>query len=339
MSFVEQVKALVIKDFQVAKRNRIATMAEAIVPIFASCIAGVLILVLSIISTDGDEWSDTDQMNFSKKATFLRADPIAPYAQQYLDAVNDEIGTFNITNHTYRFQDVPKLFPDALYLETLEKSNLTHDNAFGVNATVSSSGKNEMHITYATILADRSSLTAGSIGTILGSLFFNQDAEDAQSGVSSTWYRPLYLDINLRAIFSSTGMLMLLYAFLPSALINGGRLVTEKKSKVRESLRVMGVKDSAYLTAHFISMFVRLFLGCLLIAVILLAFKAIDGSAVLPVLGISVIFCFSMICEAQMMPALFSVDVWNNVFNIFFIAGAAALSQFTTASPKGVQIL
>src|SRR3989338_5789596 len=105
MSFTGQVKALVIKDFQISMRNRVGTIAEMIVPILAGCIAGVLILVLSIISTNGDEWSDTNRIDIESHSRFFRGQPEAAFGRPYLDAVNNQLAGWvnSKTNKTFSF--------------------------------------------------------------------------------------------------------------------------------------------------------------------------------------------------------------------------------------------
>jgi hypothetical protein len=116
-------------------------------------------------------------------------------------------------------------------------------------------------------------------------------------------YQYLDMTVNLRAIFSSTGMVLLIYAFIPAIIVTAGRLVEDKRVKARETLKVMGCSDTAYLLANAIGATLRMAVGVALISVILAAFGAIPGSDIPVVMGISVMFAWTLIAYAQITPA------------------------------------
>ena len=135
---------------------------------------------------------------------------------------------------------------------------------------------------------------------------------------------------NLQAVFSSTAMLFLIYAFIPSTIVSGGRLVEEKRVRMRETLKVMGLRNSVYVSASIIAGLMRMVFGMALISVILFGFKAIAGSDVLLVLGIGVAFTLSLVSFAQILPAFCSQALWANVFCLVFLSGGAAISSLST---------
>ena len=163
-------------------------------------------------------------------------------------------------------------------------------------------------------------------------------ASQAEAAVESTaTFSGIFVIFNLRAIFSSTGMGFLIYAFIPSLILTAGRLVEEKRVRVRESLKVMGLVDSAYILSNFISSILRMAIGTGLIAFCLAIFQVITPSDIPAVFGISILFAFSLISFAQIMPALFSASIWSNVMCIILLSGGAALSSFSTGWGEGAQ--
>ena len=327
MSFANQVKALVIKDLQIVSRSRKSSICEIVAPLLAAVMSGLFVMLLTNLSTSGDEYSDSRSLRLDDRSAFLFASPYPTWTNLPATVYNSVRTLPRDVSANFSMLNVSVMLEPFVALE----GYLRNATAFGLNATESG----VVQLTTAAFMSRDPIQSSVTFGTMLGSLLSLDSSFARAAGIT---VRDLVLSFNLRGIFAATAMTLLIYGFLPAAVINGGRLVTEKSKRVRETLRVMGVSDAAYVVSHFTSMMLRMGVACCLIAFVLAAFKAIEVADIGIMLGLSFLFSVSLACQALLMPALFAVDVWSNTFCIFFVTGGAALGQFTTGSPAGVQM-
>ena len=334
MGYWGQVAALVRKDFQVAKKSKKGTACEIVLPLICGAGAGLFILLIGLIQNlYGDEWSDVKHLNVTQWSGWIGGAPN---------------GTDPTLDHLIGYMEYNK--------------NLT--NGFNVSMYTS---MQDLFIGYGMAQFSTMSLSTNYVGLYANSpLNWTMFAEERPQGdlsklvmaIANFLYDPqlalrnaamrikkeltandIYFLMNLRAVFASTGVGLLLDSFIPAVLITGGRLVDEKKNKIRESIKVMGVADSAYILSSFISSFLRMGIGTSMISLILAAFGAIDASAIPIVFGVSALFAISLIAFAQIMPSLFSQSLWSNVVVIIFLWGSSTISALSTGFAYPLQII
>lgn len=326
MAFGTQVAALLRKDWRVFKANRKASCMEVLFPIVMGILTGVFIVLIQVVQNSFGEYENIDttepiyapDIGADTWLAFI-AKSASPYAMALASFLHPmaNLTTVSFNNFTSAFDAYKNTSGKSVYfaLEAEDQTNFTLYSATGGDSRWSA---------------------AYSLGDLLTS--------SAASNYSQTVHRHAdhesFASIpNLRAIFSSTGCMFLIYAFIPSLILTGGRLVEEKRVKVRESLKVMGLSDSAYLLSNFISSFLRMAVGTGLISVCLAAFSVIEASHIPEVFLIGLLFAVSLIAFAQIMPALFSVSIWSNVMCIILLSGGAALSSLSTGWGKGTEVL
>ena len=105
----------------------------------------------------------------------------------------------------------------------------------------------------------------------------------------------------------------------------------EKKAKVREHLRVMGVSSAAYLVATFVTAAIRVFFVCFVQIILILSFGVVSDAESLIVLWLSMImFGFSLAAFAQIMPAFFARSTFSNGACQLFVSLCAVGATFCT---------
>lgn len=325
MTYFDQVRALVRKDFRIFVANRKASTAEALFPIFMGIMTGLFILLIQLVQSAFGEYANledntdfwlqekmTNDRTWMAVVTSAYLLPLAQFLNPYLSVKQFDRVDALIGNHT----------PTVVAL---------YNNTIGIDA----SGANNY-----TIYSEFSnSNNMWSLGVTLGSLMTSTNVSYPQEVARTVSRGKVVVVPNLRAIFSSTGCIFLIYAFIPSLILTGGRLVEEKRVKARESLKVMGLHDSAYVLSNFISSILRMAVGTGLISFCLAAFKVIDGSDIAVVFFIGLMFACSLIAFAQIMPALFNASIWSNVMCIMLLAAGAAISSLSTGWDKQAQTL
>jgi ABC-type multidrug transport system ATPase subunit len=142
---------------------------------------------------------------------------------------------------------------------------------------------------------------------------------------------------NIRQTFATAGAIMLAMSFLPMTSTMAGRLVDEKKAKVREHLRVMGVSSTAYLLAAFFVAMIRVGFVSLSMLILIGSFNIVPVSSLLEIWLALVCYGFSLAGFAQIMPAFFSRPTVSNAAVSLFIAltgiGAVFASQIVELTP------
>lgn len=319
-----QVAALIRKDWRVFKANRKASCLEVLFPIVMGIMTGLFILLVQLVQNKFGEYDNidvtvpiTDLSVASETWLAFIASSASPYA-------------LALAHYLHPFQN----------LTTASFAN-THD-AFAAYEHVSNKqiyvGLEAHSDTNFTLFASMNGDNRWTAAYSLAGLMTSRQGSNYSQVVARTAdHESLATIPNLRAIFSSTGCMLLIYAFIPSLILTGGRLVEEKRVKVRESLKVMGLSDSAYLFSNFISSTLRMAVGTGLISVCLAAFKVIDADSIPAVFLIGMLFAVSLIAFAQIMPSLFSASIWSNVMCIILLSGGAALSSLSTGWDKSTE--
>jgi ABC-type multidrug transport system ATPase subunit len=339
--FWKQIAALTRKDLLVAKIKKGASLAEIIFPLFCGSMCGAFMLLISIVSGRGNEYAGND----------LVAPLAAVVNTTWVGIVGGNNGTLlatamlllmrahsvNVNLQVHGFRSVQAM-TQAYEFEVLtamkEKKAATflgvaQDERRG-NLTVFSSNLPQID-TRQRFIALGETLSAARDYD-----FPTNTSADVPLDVD---IQAIYMTQNLRAIFSSTGVMLLIYAFIPSLMITAGRLVEEKRARVRETLKVMGCSDGAYVLSGALSALIRMAVGTSLISLVLAAFLAITPADIPIVFAICLLFSLSLIAYAQLMPALFSVSMWSNVTCMVLIAGGAILSGLSTGWPPAIQLL
>ncbi|CUG91546.1 ABC transporter, putative [Bodo saltans] len=142
---------------------------------------------------------------------------------------------------------------------------------------------------------------------------------------------------NIRQTFATAGSIMLSMAFLPMTSTMAGRLVDEKKAKVREHLRVMGVSSTAYLLAAFFVAMIRVGFVSISMLILIGSFNIVPVGSLMQIWLALVCYGFSLAGFAQIMPAFFSRPTVSNAAVSLFISltgiGAVFASQIIELTP------
>jgi ATP-binding cassette subfamily A (ABC1) protein 3 len=326
MTFFDQVRALVRKDVRIFFANRKASTAEALFPILMGIMTGLFILLIQLVQNSFGEYANQeDNTDF-----WLQND--LPYDKSWIGFVASKYA-LPLANFLNPFLAV-KVFDNVNELT----GNYTLNVSAAYNNVIGLDTHNDAN-NFTIYSAFRESNNMWSLGLTLGSLMTSSNVSYPQTVTRQVSRGKVVVIPNLRAIFSSTGCMFLIYAFIPSLILTGGRLVEEKRVKARESLKVMGLHDSAYVISNFISSILRMAIGTGLISFCLAAFQVIVARDIADVFFIGLMFACSLIAFAQIMPALFSASIWSNVMCIMLLAAGAAISSLSTGWDKNPQTL
>jgi ATP-binding cassette subfamily A (ABC1) protein 3 len=335
--FGQQLRALLIKDLKIARNNKKSTLAEILFPLFMGVMTGFFIHLVSTINSGGDEYSDNNPLiPLGGNASFHRWVGYGPApAGSIMETFLGQLKTHApaSTQYVSLADTTPAGVQEAYDVQYMTWFQFAATNVFA--AVVSVAGRTMPTIYGPTFGAPDN--TAGTFAALANQL--SDIAYPASVNQVGLNYQYLDMTVNLRAIFSSTGMVLLIYAFIPAIIVTAGRLVEDKRVKARETLKVMGCSDTAYLLANAIGATLRMAVGVALISVILAAFGAIPGSDIPVVMGISVMFAWTLIAYAQITPAVTSTPIWANVMCIVLLAGGAVLSGLSTGWSKPLQML
>ena len=350
MAFFKQVAALMRKDFEVAKASKKGTICETLLPVLCGVFAGLFIVLIGIIQDlFGSEFENLNSLDDPQWQGWIGAAPSASLiAMGQVGAAMSTNGTTigKLFNHLTTDPSITYGVNTSYYYPNGMELDLT--NGYFQAQLLNSSTK-LMFIGLAVNAMQNWTIYAGArpqsenlvamVMTMAHMVYdpafaINQGMLYVQKKLT---HKPIRFMMNFKAMFSSSAVSFLLNGFIPSLILTGGRMVDEKKNKVRESLKVMGVSDTAYLVASFASAFCRMGIGTTLISVVLAAFLAIEPHQIPIVLGICCLFAVSLISYAQIMPSLFSQSLWSNVLVILFMWGGANLSALSTIWPEEAQ--
>lgn len=322
MGFWRQVFALMRKDARIAIANKAASLVEIIVPIVIGCMVGLFIMLIQIVQGQAGEYSDLKEM----------PEPWTSVGAMF-GMSNKELSAATLSlSQYYAKYFAPGLFLDNFTTahELLSALQTSQDGGFGLAA------RNNNNATFYLNVSESEDWIYGVAGAVGKDLISSQSA--AAVKISST-FEYTGVSVNLRAIFSSTGTTFMIYAFLPALVLTAGRLAEEKRSRVRESLKVMGVGDMAYVLSNYLSTVIRLTIGSGLTTVVPAFFSAYDLSDIPAVFGISILFVLSLISYAHLMASIFSLSMWTNVGCIILLALGAAIASLSTGWPLGLEYL
>lgn len=331
MGFFGQLKALIRKDFRIFLANRKASTMEVLFPILMGVMTGLFILLVQLTQDSFGEYQNIDTIQPIDSAaissqTWLAvvAKSASKYALGLALFLAPRASNLTLLDNFTEFSSMFTAYKLAMNETTLRSNYLALE--------VNSSNSFTLYSTFAP------SDSRWSAAFDLADLMTSSKSQYPQRVARNTDYESLVNMPNLRAIFSCTGCIMLIYAFIPSLILTGGRLVEEKRVKARESLKVMGLSDTAYLVSNFISSSLRMAIGTGLMAFSLAAFKVIEVADIPVTFFVGLLFAESLIAFAQIMPSLFNVSIWSNVMCIILLAGGAAVSSLSTGWGKPTQL-
>lgn len=326
--FWKQVKALVKKDFIVMLQYRRAFLWELVFPLLMgtlACLFLSLFLNMSAQTRRGYLPYGCNGVGFSS---------YAPYNMTGADLMcqwNNPIGYCGYGNNCQGYPNESALF-DAYgaYVKQQEQYRYPYLGAIFYSQNFSAP-KNPVDVI--TVQQFQVSQCV-PIGQAVFKLFNDLDniAVNFKAFTSS-----MVQQFNIRQQFATGGAIMLSMAFLPMTSTMAGRLVDEKRAKVREHLRVMGVTTFAYLLAAFAVALIRVSFVSTSMLILIGAFNIVNISSLFGVWFSLVCYGFSLAGFAQIMPAFFSRPTMSNAAVSLFISltsvGAVFASQIPQLTP------
>mgnify|MGYP001599930767 CR=1 FL=1 len=164
-------------------------------------------------------------------------------------------------------------------------------------------------------------------------LFYNE--QRVQSGSSRTQ------SVNVITIFATGGTVILIFGFLPMTSAVTGRLVDEKRQKVREHLRVLGVTSFAYVMSSMLTAMLRVGVATVARCAIFFGFFAtyLSVGDILFVTLVCFLLGLALCGWAQIIPAFISKTQYSNALCGAFIIVSCAGSPYVTLAPVPVQRL
>lgn len=323
--FFRQVQALMKKDFQVMLTYRRALLWELTFPLLMGTLA---CLFLSVFLGQSGYVNSGWAPSGCNGNPFTAYGPsgemnVAPIANAYGPFQYGWCGNFNNPDG-YNSTDAMFEAYDA-YCQSVSQYSY-RDNMVGSIMYWQNFSQPYTPITVYTVEQLQGS-QAVSIGEAVYQLF--NPGPPAVKFVKRVSSQPQ--QFNIRQQFATSGAIMLSFAFLPMTSTMAGRLVDEKKGKVREHLRVMGVTSFAYLLAAFLVAMVRVGFVSTSMLILIGGFNIVDVKCLFGVWFSLVCYGFSLAGFAQIMPAFFSRPMMSNAACSLFISLTAIGAIFASA--------
>jgi ABC-type multidrug transport system ATPase subunit len=312
-----QIKALVKKDFIILRSHRRAMLKELLFPIVMSAIA-CLEIVLFLKLSMGRSSPGSVRCNLWG-STVYPPELDLPVGMQYNTSVSGDYFqcTWNLENAS-----TPTEFFQNFDDWAIQPSNAQNGQYLGyfMNGTQLELYAYALYRTYSSI----------PVGTYLNAFYNGVPQWTPVIGYAS-WP----MSYNIKQTFCSAAAILFALSFAPMCATMAGQLVDEKKAKVREHLRVMGVSSMAYLSATFVTASIRVFFVCLVQLILLLSFGVVEHAGDLLILWFSMIlFGFSLAAFAQIMPAFFARSTFSNGACQMFVSFCAVGGVFSTMLPS-----
>eukprot|EP00760_Papus_ankaliazontas_P011935 PhM_4_TR15123/c0_g3_i1/m.22510 len=317
-----QIVALIRKELRISRRNKRSTLGELLVPLVIGSMCAVMIYLQNhMYASDTPTLHSHDMVwgNSWEALVTYHNGTLPAELQRYYDLHHSQPGA--------NFTKMPS-FQSGLYDYTLLPQDARHaallvDEADGHKYTVGVSPLGQ----------DNATAVATPLWYLMSAL------------VPLPWEPTVTMrsasksNMNFKLLFCMTAATFITVAFMPGTIITAGRMVEEKVGKVKELLKVMGLKDQAYFISHFIAAQIRAFPGIIFLTIAMLIFKGIQPSDAPLFLLANIIFSFSATSFAFLMPVFFSRAVWSNVSCVIFIYMLAELANLVTGAPDGLQKL
>ena len=175
------------------------------------------------------------------------------------------------------------------------------------------------------------------LGTDVFKMLYN-DTHDPAKQVRYRYVTQSYFS-NVRQVFATASAIMLAGAFLPMLSSFGGRLVDEKRARIREHMRVMGVKSSAYILSTLITAVIRTTFITVSMTLAIAACGILDDFFDALLMWVSLeLFGISLAGFAQILPAFFNRPQYSSILCSIFLSGGAVAAPFVSFLPDGAQI-
>jgi ATP-binding cassette subfamily A (ABC1) protein 3 len=349
--FLKQVGALIRKEIIVSKRSPKGTCCEILLPVIIGVCVGLFMLLVGLVQNllgDPDEYLySTAPESF---AGWFGSTPLSniygnevvgavQLARQYLNFTQLNVSTYATEGDMFvGYQNYSQASP---YVWTSFVGLQSHPYPV--------SYLNSVPLNYSLFVGKHDLGRAAAFAAGLIGLFYELSTpghparypltQRASMMVNkSSTERDIFVLINFKALAASSGAVFLIYAFIPALLVTAARLVSEKKNKVRESLKVMGVTNGAYVFSGIIAAWIRVGIGSVLVAFALAASKAIEPGSIPVVMGIGALYAISIIGFAQIVCGVFSTPSLAYVVCILFLWGSATVTGISTGFGLPVQL-
>ena len=323
--FRAQVKVLVKKDLWLLKKHKKATFCEVAMPICVVVITALLILQgisagnVDTISVNDDRWRNTmgaqtivapPSIVNTATSPYIRSDDVFVYPNE--TAALDNFTTFYETQRmrqSWYYREIVGVFgPTTANYSTW----LPHD--VQINVRYYQPEPNTRSILFE-MLFD----------------LFNPSDPDAFSPTMRVLSLVGKPTSNQIAVGASIGSAVFSLAFLAMFANTSGKFVDEKKSKMREHLRIMGVRSSAYILAIFISSFLRLVFVSICIIIAIYASGVDLPSSAIPVYLLSVVlFGMALVSNSMFISCFFRRSSFATAISVLYLLAGTTAGLFVT---------
>ena len=315
--FWSQVGALVKKDLRIMRAHAPSLLKELAFPICMSAIACMLLtnLINAFVIVQNGSSIDCSP----SASSFYPSTMTFPTAMQYNSSVSGD--SFNCAGSPIvaGASTEQSFFDEFNVWANASTYNLNHGTYLGYFQN----GSQPLAV-YEYSLYHTSDAIA--LGTFLNGMY--NGAPRWTPNIKQSQFAIKY---NQKQIFATFAALLIALSFAPMCSAMAGYLVDEKKARIREHLRIMGVSPIAYILATFTTASIRVLFVCLVHLVLLLAFNVIPDSTMLTIFWFSLLFFgFSLAAFAQILPAFVTHTTFSNgVCKLFICIGAVGGALLT----------
>jgi ABC-type multidrug transport system ATPase subunit len=337
-----QIRALVRKDFQVIAVHRRRVVFELIYPLFTGVICCFLLVVVGKLMNGLSNFfqnAETQRMMSSNATGFASMcyGTLMAAPQSLATLLNDGGAYFpppcNYTSYGYDQAQTFQGFTDASEIDSYwQVQNNGSQSASGI-AFIGGQGLSVRYSPYS-----HSGDLASTMNTVqeIVTPFFARRL-DSYTAVESS---AQMFNWNMFQMTATGAALLLQTAFVPLATSTAGRLVDEKRTKVREHLKVMGVTSAAYLVSSLTTSLIRVLIATCSILIVLFAW----GHQALPLgdiglIGVLIFFYGMSVCAfGHILPAFVSRPQMSNAIVSLFVVALTVGGTFMSGLGAGAMI-
>ena len=335
---VAQIRALAVRDYIVMRAHKRALLAEIVFPLVMGTLACLFLTVFlnvsssfnaqlySTYSCTSDYYTAYGPSNITSNVNFLNIYPsnFVPAACGPWSIPDTWIPYENTTSLLESYTDFVATLPNVNGPSDYRLSTIMYFQNFSTPHNNINVYQNMQVQAYGTV----------PLGWAVHTLFNGANHVDVNMEIS-----PNMMMFNVKQMFATCAAMMLSMAYLPMASTMAGRLVDEKKAKVREHLRVMGVRSSSYLIAAFAVALLRVMFVSFAMLILLGSFRIVSFTTLMSVWVSLVCYGFALAGFAQIMPAFFGRPTMSNAAVSLFISITGIGAIFASAIPQLIPLL